>query len=367
MSEEKANAEATQLFELDYQGFTFELLGNEQGQELVKINGRLLASERPLHAQGEYQIGHPELGEVKLQYQILPSEGLSKYRLLRQDEVLSEGEQAFPPELLQQLQQLQQAQTDGNRASHTIGLIGLFFKLFKSAKAVKVVLAGSALAAYSVIFSWQFALVLIAVIVFHEYGHLWAMKRAGLKTKGMYLIPFVGGVAVGDRASSHWQQVFIAMMGPCFGLLMSAVFFVAFIITENHFIGLVASISALVNIFNLLPVLPLDGGQVVKAMVFSGRSYLPYLGLIVMSAAMFALALQLHLGLLAFFLVLGVIDLLFSWREYKHQTVTPMDRYGVAFSLVWYLLVIAAFVFIIFNIAATGLPGSEIATTVLNS
>lgn len=350
------------IFQLDYEALNFKLLRSENGQEILSVNNEPLQSERPLQSRAEYQLDHPEMGNLIVRYQIFPGQNICKYFLLRDDELLYDGEQAVAEDIVESVEE-QPEQSRG----HTIGLIGLAFKLFKSAKAVKVLLAGSALAGWSIMFSWQFALVLIAVICFHEYGHLWAMKRTGMKTKGMYLIPFVGGVAVGDKASSHWQQVFIAMMGPCFGLLMSVVFYIAYLMTENHFIGLVASISALINIFNLLPVLPLDGGQVVKAMVFSGRSYLPYLGLMIISAAMFALSLQLGLALLGFFVVIGALDLVFSWKEFKHQTVTPMDRYGVLFSLVWYLITVAAFVFIILSIAGSGLPGSEIATTILNS
>ncbi len=359
---EEHPATASLIFQLDYEALNFKLLRSENGQEILSVNNEPLQSERPLQSRAEYQLGHPELGNLIVRYQIFPGQNICKYFLLRDDKLLYDGEQAVAEDIVESVEE-QPEQSRG----HTIGLIGLAFKLFKSAKAVKVLLAGSALAGWSIMFSWQFALVLIAVICFHEYGHLWAMKRTGMKTKGMYLIPFVGGVAVGDKASSHWQQVFIAMMGPCFGLLMSVVFYLAYLITENHFIGLVASISALINIFNLLPVLPLDGGQVVKAMVFSGRSYLPYLGLMIISAGMFALSLQLGLALLGFFVVIGALDLVFSWKEFKHQTVTPMDRYGVLFSLVWYLLTVGAFVFIILSIAGSGLPGSEIATTILNS
>lgn len=350
---------ALSLFSFTYEEHSFSLGANHEGKEVLNIDGKALESERPLQGSTELAIGHPSLGELRLKYRIDPEAKATHYQLLRGDVELISGENPLPAEL--------QVSAAPKKTSHTVGFIGLFFKLFKSAKAVKILLAGSALAGWSILISWQFAVVIISVIVFHEYGHLWAMKRSGMKTKGMYLIPFVSGVAIGDKASSHWQQVFIAMMGPVFGLAMSLAFFAAYLVTENHFVGLVASISALVNVFNLLPVLPLDGGQVVKAMVFSGRSYWPYLGLMIISAAMFALALHFELALLGFFVAIGALDLTFSWREFKHQTVKPMDRYGVLFSLAWYLITLGIFIFMILAIAEAGLPGSEVATTILNS
>ncbi|WP_352260335.1 hypothetical protein, partial [Psychrobacter sp. TB55-MNA-CIBAN-0194] len=76
-----------------------------------------------------------------------------------------------------------------------VGLASLGFKLLKSAKVVKVLFAGASVAAYSWLFSFEFALALIGCLVFHEYGHIRAMKHFGMKTKGIYLIPFVGGLA----------------------------------------------------------------------------------------------------------------------------------------------------------------------------
>ena len=80
-----------------------------------------------------------------------------------------------------------------------MGLASLGFKLLKSAKMIKVLLAGASLAAYSWFFSMQFALSLLACLVFHEYGHIRAMKYFSMQIKGIYLIPFVGGLAVTDE------------------------------------------------------------------------------------------------------------------------------------------------------------------------
>jgi len=103
------------------------------------------------------------------------------------------------------------------------GLASLGFKLLKSAKAFKAILAVGSLAAYSWLFSLPFALALIFCLVVHEYGHIRAMKYFGMKTKGIYLIPFFGGAAVSDsKLNTRWQQVVISIMGPTWGLVLSA-------------------------------------------------------------------------------------------------------------------------------------------------
>ncbi len=251
--------------------------------------------------------------------------------------------------------------------THTVSLLGLGLKLFKTAKVLKVALLGMSVAGYSLIFSWQFAVVLIAVIVFHEYGHLRAMKRFSLPTKGMYLIPFVGGVAIGAKPQSQWQDVYISMMGPVFGLIMTVVFYVIFLVTENHFAGIVATFSGLINVFNLLPVYPLDGGRVLKCMALSISGRAGVIFLLGFSALCFAAAYTVGFYFLCFFVFIGAVDLAATWRTLSRQSQVPLTLYGVAFTALWYLLVVVAFLFIIVMIAKSGVPGSEVVLKILDS
>lgn len=251
--------------------------------------------------------------------------------------------------------------------THSISLIGLLLKLFKTAKVVKAGLLAMTLAGWSLIFSWQFAVVLVAVVVFHEYGHLRAMKRFSLPTKGMYLIPFVGGVAIGAKPQSQWQDVYISMMGPVYGLAMTIAFYVIFLTTRNDFAGIVATFSGLINVFNLLPVYPLDGGRVLKSLALSVNGRLGLVFLLGFSALCFAAAWSIGFVFLCFFVFIGAVDLAATWRTISQDRQTPLSYYGIAFSAFWYLLVVAAFLFIIVMIAKSGVPGSEIVIKILDS
>lgn len=77
-------------------------------------------------------------------------------------------------------------------------LLPLVAKLAKGAKITKIVLVGASFTSYAYMFTWKFALMIIVMLFVHESGHIWAMKRYGVKTKGIYLIPFVGGAAVAE-------------------------------------------------------------------------------------------------------------------------------------------------------------------------
>jgi Zn-dependent protease len=230
----------------------------------------------------------------------------------------------------------------------SVGLFSLAIKLFKSAKLFKVILAGASLAAYSWFFSWQFALSLLGCLVFHEYGHIRAMQYFSMKTKGIYLIPFFGGLAVSDdKINTRWQDVVISIMGPTFGLLMSIVSLLLYWSTDITFFAGLAVFNSLLNLFNLLPILPLDGGHILKSISFSINSKL---GLVVcMSAAALGVLVSYSLGLalLGFLLLIGSVEIMMEWRGRHQSHLLPLDRYGQIFSTAWYLLTVAAFIAII--------------------
>jgi len=238
-----------------------------------------------------------------------------------------------------------------------IGLAALAFKLLKSAKVVKAVLAGASVAGYAWLFSIEFALVIVACLVVHEYGHVRAMQYFGIKTKGIYLIPFVGGLAVSDdKINTRWQDVVISIMGPCFGLLMALACWLVYAITGTELFAGAAVLSALLNLFNLLPILPLDGGHVLKSISFSMRSWV---GLSVCMAGI-ALGLWLSytfgLALLVFFLFVGALEIIFEWRQRQYSHLKPLDTYGQIFSAVWYFLVAAGHVLVIVHFAESDSP-----------
>ncbi|MCP5079970.1 MAG: site-2 protease family protein, partial [Psychromonas sp.] len=236
-----------------------------------------------------------------------------------------------------------------------VGLASLGFKLLKSAKMIKVVLAGASIAAYSWLFSFQFALALIACLVFHEYGHIKAMKHFGMKTKGIYLIPFMGGLAMSDeKINTRWQDVVISIMGPCFGLIMSLVALIAYWVTGETFFAGLAAFNALLNLFNLLPILPLDGGHILKSISFSMNSKAGLIACIAGAAIGVYLSYSLGLALLGFMLLIGSAEIIFEWKTRHQSHLLPLDRYGQIFSALWYFLTVGALIAIIWYLAGSG-------------
>ncbi len=121
-------------------------------------------------------------------------------------------------------------------------------------------------ASFIYLFDWQFAAVLLTLLVIHEAGHAIAMRWVGLPVQGVYFIPFFGGIAVSAAPHrSEAERGFVALMGPGFSLLTTGAFLIGALATGDPLFEQLALVSAILNGLNLAPVLPLDGGQVTDA------------------------------------------------------------------------------------------------------
>jgi len=249
-----------------------------------------------------------------------------------------------------------------------VGLGGLGLKLFKSAKVIKVLFAAGSLAAYSWLFSPVFAIALILCLVFHEYGHIKAMKYFGLKTKGIYLIPFMGGLALSDdKINTRWQDVVISIMGPFFGLILSIACLIGYWITDIEMLAGLAVFNALLNLFNLLPVLPLDGGHILKSIAFSINSKI---GLVVcVLGAVLGIYLSYHYGLalLGFLLAIGSVEIFFEYKRRHLSELLPLNRYAQIVSALWYIITLGGLSAIIWLVGQTANDALSLPLKILSS
>lgn len=249
-----------------------------------------------------------------------------------------------------------------------VGMAGLGLKLLKSAKVVKVLLAAGSLAAYSWLFSIEFAIALILCLVFHEYGHIKAMKYFGLKTKGIYLIPFVGGLALSDdKINTRWQDVVISIMGPFFGLILSVAALVGYWITDIEILAGIAVFNALLNLFNLLPVLPLDGGHVLKSIAFSINSRIGLVACILGAALGIYISYQFGLALLGFLLAIGCVEIFFEYKSRHLSELLPLNRYAQIVSSLWYIVTVGGLCAVIWMVGQTANGALSLPLKILGS
>lgn len=211
-------------------------------------------------------------------------------------------------------------------------ILGFGLKLLKGLKAGKGIMAAASLGAYSYLFTWQFAVLILLMLFVHESGHIWAMKKCGMRTKGIYFIPFLGAAAVTDEEfKTRNDEQFIAIMGPIWGLGLSMLAVVAYGVTENPFFAAVASWWAMINLFNLIPMNPLDGGRIAKSIAFSLHSFLGHVFLIVGFAVSLYIAIVYQIGLFGFLVVVGGVEL-FAELFSKKRLVRRMKEWEVFYA-----------------------------------
>lgn len=130
------------------------------------------------------------------------------------------------------------------------------------------------IAAFYLILKWDFkyVLVLAAVVLIHELGHFMAMKLFKYKDLSIFFIPLIGALASGEKEEiSQKQKVIIALAGPLPGVMIGTILKIAGLKTGNDLMARSGDLFIYLNLFNLLPVMPLDGGQIIKGLFFQNN------------------------------------------------------------------------------------------------
>lgn len=189
-------------------------------------------------------------------------------------------------------------------------LISVGTKLLKGVKFTKFGLAAVTLAGYSAVYTWKFAVLLMVAIGFHESGHVWAMKKMGIKTKGFYFLPFIGGAAIAEEEyKTYGENAYVAIMGPVWGALLAGICAVTYYVTGVPWLAAAAAWMATLNIFNLLPITPLDGGQLMRSIAFSINKTLGVVFLVLSMLLGIVIMYKLKIGLFALILLVGGLEL----------------------------------------------------------
>jgi len=120
---------------------------------------------------------------------------------------------------------------------------------------------------------WQEILILIGVLLFHELGHLIAMKLLKYNDVKMFFIPFLGAAVSGkSRNDTAVKSCVVSLMGPLPGIIMGVFLYFMFVLTKNYFVFKTAQVMLVLNAFNFLPIMPLDGGRFIDVL-FVNRRY----------------------------------------------------------------------------------------------
>src|SRR3989440_1048431 len=120
---------------------------------------------------------------------------------------------------------------------------------------------------YSYIFGWQFAVGLVALLFIHEMGHALVMKLKGIPVGGMIFIPLLGAAVFMRRMPKNAKdEAEVGIAGPIAGAIAASVcLFLALQSPVRSVWAPLAYFGFFMNLFNLIPVVPFDGGRVLAA------------------------------------------------------------------------------------------------------
>lgn len=194
-----------------------------------------------------------------------------------------------------------------------LAAVGAFLAKFGAllVKLKYVTLIGSILvsiAAYAWLWGWPFALGFVGLLFVHEMGHVLEARRQGVPVSLPTFLPFLGAlIRIRRQPSDAYQEAKIALGGPVAGLLASGVLALLGVHDHSQFTQALAYVGFFLNLFNLLPALPLDGGRVVGAL----HPVLWLLGLLGLVAIEFVAPSP----IIPLVILFGGIELLHRWRN----------------------------------------------------
>ncbi|HLI95817.1 MAG TPA: site-2 protease family protein [Candidatus Baltobacteraceae bacterium] len=241
----------------------------------------------------------------------------------------------------------QPAQRQTQNRAKGLGAIGIAIAAFLAKfKAVLLVLlnlkwfaigiklfwfAGSFLASvwfYALFWGWKFGLVFVILIAVHEFGHWFTMRFYGVPSSLPFFIPGMGAlVNMTGRPASAFHESLIALAGPLIGGLGSAVCAYVGFTTHESFWLAAAYLGMLINLFNLAPVMPLDGGRIVGSI--SPRIWVAGLALFIVAIVAF----RIFNPLIIILILLSIPQVVAAWRgnlDPHYYGVTLPERIGIA-------------------------------------
>ena len=175
----------------------------------------------------------------------------------------------------------------------------------------KVVTTGASMivsiAAYAWLWGLPFAIGFVVLIFVHELGHVIELRRQGVPASAPLFIPFLGAViGMKELPDDAWKEARVALAGPILGSVGAAAFWVAGEAWDSELLVALAFVGFFLNLFNLIPIVPLDGGRAAAALhpAFWFVGLLLMVGLVVVAPN----------PILILIVILGGLDLWQRWR-----------------------------------------------------
>jgi Zn-dependent protease/uncharacterized Zn finger protein (UPF0148 family) len=164
-------------------------------------------------------------------------------------------------------------------------------------------------------YGWPLALGLVLSIYIHEMGHVFALRRFGIPAGAPMFIPGFGAIIqLRGVALPPVQDARIGLAGPIYGLGTALFCLVVYYVTGMKIWGVIASLGAIINLFNLIPIWQLDGARGFHSLTRMHRAML--------------LVLTVALWLVASVKILFLVALGMAYRLFKKDAPQEPDNTG---------------------------------------
>ena len=121
--------------------------------------------------------------------------------------------------------------------------------------------------AYTLLWGWKFASLFVLLLFVHELGHALWLRAEGVKAGLPVFIPFLGAlIAMKEMPRNAWIEAKVGLAGPILGTAGAAVVWAIGEATNSDLLRAAAYVGFLLNLFNLIPITPLDGGRAAAAL-----------------------------------------------------------------------------------------------------
>ena len=171
--------------------------------------------------------------------------------------------------------------------------------------------------AYTLLWGWKFAVGFVVLLFVHEMGHVFQLRREGIKASAPMFIPFMGAfVGMKEMPKDALAEARVGLAGPVLGSLGCVATLGIYALTGNDLFRALAFTGFFLNLFNLLPVLPLDGGRAMAAL--SPKLWFAGFALLVVVTVVFPNPIMLVI------LLLGGME---TWRRWKARNDPEAQAY----------------------------------------
>jgi Zn-dependent protease len=121
-------------------------------------------------------------------------------------------------------------------------------------------------AAYALLWGWQFGIGFVLLLLVHELGHAIQLRREGVKSGWPVFIPFFGAyIGMKEMPKDAGAEARVGLAGPVLGSIGCLAPLGLYAATGNNLFRALAFIGFFLNLLNLVPILPLDGGRAMAA------------------------------------------------------------------------------------------------------